>query len=527
VDAEVYGATMRSLLRLTADGHWATDLAAAPIDGSSVVPDRKGSGFSVKVRLKPGLRWSDGQPLTMADFKATRQWVLDPNQPGINALDWQKVDRIDVSGDGLSATYHFADVAPDWMSIVGLNPPLPQHYLASVPPANGATAYPLSDSVASAPVSGPYRYEHASAQEVDLVRNDQWTASHRPYLDRIVFRTFSEDKDSLESAVSDGSVDVGLDFTADDLTVLGRVPAGQAQVEVVPTWRYEHFDINTAARGPGQGLAALANPDVRWGIAQAIDRAGLYRAMYPLGAERVGEACVNAPTNSFWIRADAASLCPTVDPAAANATLDKAGYARGANGVRVDPKTRQPLELRFCTSDDPAHHAASEYLVEALDAIGIRLDPTFVDATTVLSADWSDVDATTACSLARGTYDVALDSTPLGLDLVSDYYLAYHSSQIPSDANQGSGFNYVRFRSGPMDAALDTLRRTIDPAAAVQAAAAVQHFYVVGDAEIPLYFRPTVATVANRVHNVEPNPTGIVSASDLWNVEDWWVESGG
>jgi len=185
VDAEVLGATMRSLLRLTADGRWATDLAADPIDGSSIVRDRTGTGFSVKVTLKPGLRWSDGQPLTLADWAFTRQWILDKGQNGVNALDWQKIDRIDVAKDGLSGAFHFADASTDWLSIVGLDPPLPKHYLADVKPAAGATAYPLSDAVASAPVSGPYRYESASPAAVVLVRNPEWHAgAHPPYLDR-------------------------------------------------------------------------------------------------------------------------------------------------------------------------------------------------------------------------------------------------------------------------------------------------------------------------------------------------------
>ncbi|HEY3524207.1 MAG TPA: hypothetical protein VGK63_10940, partial [Candidatus Limnocylindrales bacterium] len=67
VNAEVLGATTRSLLALTNDGRWSTELAAAPIDGSSVTRDSDGTGFFVRVRLRPGLRWSDGEPLTMND----------------------------------------------------------------------------------------------------------------------------------------------------------------------------------------------------------------------------------------------------------------------------------------------------------------------------------------------------------------------------------------------------------------------------------------------------------------------------
>jgi len=524
VNAEVFGATMRSLLRLTADGHWAPSLAAAPIDGSSIVRDKTGPGFSVRVRLRPGLRWSDGEPLTMTDFKFTREWVLDDKQAGIDTKDWGKVDRVDVAQDGMSGSFHFSDATTDWLPIVGLNPPLPAHYLANIEPADGQRAYPLSDAVADAPVSGPYRYASASAAQVVLVRNDQWHADRAPYLDRVTIRTFGDDKDQLETAIADGTIDVGLDFTADDLSVLGRLPPERGALSIVPTWLYEHLDINTGGPTLGNGHPALGDTHLRAAIAQAIDRPGVYRAAYPVGSDSVGRACTNAPVNSWWSEPNADSLCPTLDAAAANAALDAGGYRLGGDGIRVDPKSGRRLELRLCAPTDVAHRAEAEFLVEALARIGIRLDPTYVDATTVLLADWSEVDPSTTCNLAHGTYDLALYSSPLGLDLVSDYYLAYHSSQIPTAANDGVGFNYIRFRNTPMNVALDALRGAIDPAAALTAVRRVQQLYRDLVAEIPLFFRPSVSTIASRVRNVAPNPVGSpLLASDLWNVEDWWI----
>ncbi|HEU4672770.1 MAG TPA: ABC transporter substrate-binding protein [Candidatus Limnocylindrales bacterium] len=528
VNAEVLGATTRSLLALTDDGRWATELAAAPIDGASVTRDKEGTGFSVRVKLRSGLRWSDGEPLTMDDFAFARSWVLAADQGTVDPRNWQTVDRITVADDGLSASYHFADVTPDWLAVVGLNPPLPEHAMKDLPPSAAASAFPLSDAAARIPVDGPFRYASAGSTGVSLVRNERWVDGGRgAYLDRLTFRAFVDDKDQLESAIADGSVDVGLGLTADDLTVLGRLSPDQAAIDVVPTWRLEHLDLNASGDGPGSGLPALTDRAVRSAIVGSIDRAGLYAATYPLGGDRVGQACSIAPANSFWIASGIAAACPTVDASAAAGALDAAGYERGPDGVRVDPKTGQPLSLRLCTSDDLAHHTGAQYLADALAPVGVRVEPLFVDPAAVLFADWGDATAATACNLARGTFDAALYSSSLGLDLVSDYFLSLHSSQIPSDANDGAGFNYVRYDGNQMDAALESLRAAVDPADALAAVDRVQQLAAATDAVVPLYFRPSVGAIGRRARNVAPTPAAPAGiGSDLWNVEDWWEASG-
>ena len=51
---EVFAATMRTLLRVTTDGHWQPDLAADPITyAGSVVTDQTGTGFTVHLTLRP------------------------------------------------------------------------------------------------------------------------------------------------------------------------------------------------------------------------------------------------------------------------------------------------------------------------------------------------------------------------------------------------------------------------------------------------------------------------------------------
>lgn len=529
-NSEVLAATMRSLLTITSDGRWKPDLAAQPITfGSSVKRDSKGRGFTVHVTLKPGLKWSDGAPLTLADLTFTRQWVLDRNQVGINTFGWEHVDRINVSPDGLGADVHFPQPTPDWLTVIGRNPLLPRHYVKQFPITNAIAAYPLSPAIARAAVSGPFRYVTASPDAIVLARNDNWAAGdHAPYLDAVTFRFFADDKDTLENAFTGGAVDVALNLRIGDYAAIKDVSPRVGRPVIVPMWEYEHLDMNEAGLGPGRGTPALTDLRVRQAIAMAIDRGALYAAAFPGASPPSTPACVNAAPTNYWYLPGAETMCPPVDVAGANRLLDGAGYARGADGIRVDPKTGQPLVFDHCTSDTGVRKAGVRYLAGAFRAIGITLTAQFVDSAGTLFAAWPDVPAATPCNLARGTFDTAQFSSVLGLGVSNDYYFRYHSGQIPSDANNGSGFNYLRVTDPAMDAALTTLKTAIDPKVQVEAAYDVQQISAQQVLEVPLYYVSAVRGISARLHNFLADPgassSNIPAAStDLWNVEDWWV----
>ena len=72
--------------------------------------------------------------------------------------------------------------------------------------------------------------------------------------------------------------------------------------------------------------------------------------------------------------------------------------------------------------------------------------------------------ADTKCNLAHGNYDTSEFAYVLSFDLYGNYYYSYHSEQIPTDANKGNGYNYLRLINSDMDAAIDVLKQAIKPA---------------------------------------------------------------
>ena len=240
--------------------------------------------------------------------------------------------------------------------------------------------------------------------------------------------------------------------------------------------------------------------------------------MFPGSPYPDDNPCTNATPTNYWQLPDAECLPFNVD--AANAALDAAGYRLGADGIRVDPKTSTPLTFENCTLQTGFRELGAEFLAKSLMAIGIKLNLSFVDGTTVLFAAWPDLAADTKCNLAHGTYDLAEYAYILSFDLFGNYYYSYHSEQIPTEANKGNGYNNLRLDDPDMDAAIDVLRKAINPADQVQATYKIQDLYIANVPEIVLYYRAEARGVSVKLRNFLKNPS---TSSDMWNIQDWWI----
>jgi peptide/nickel transport system substrate-binding protein len=522
-EANVYANTFHSLLQFSADFKYIPQLAADPIpttDNGGVTLGENGDAMTVTWKLRDGLKWSDGEPLTCDDFKYAWEWVLDPDNVGVITSGSEDITNFECASD-TDMIWHFDKIYEGYLSM--MTSPLPRHYLGKIPvkdPVNGAGFRP--DEVASLPVSGPFKFESVTPQaELRLVRNDNFQNARTgqpALLDGIVFKWYG-DPDAMIAGFRNGEIDVAYDLQDSDLP---KVEDLGDQVSAVPALLYEFlrpnwaaipFDTakglggcsrNAAVQDRGTGCPT-ADPAIREAIAYAIDK-------NEINTRLLGGNTVIANTNispAAWFYAD--TPAPGFDPEKAKQILADGGWT-DSDGDGIVEKDGTAAKIELCTTTRQVRQDTLALISSWLKAVGIDsvINPV---ASSDIFADFNEGTAETPCVLSHNNFDVAEHAYSSSIDPLGNYF-NYHSSQF-----RPNGQNEAQIKDDAVDAAMDGVKNNVDFAKVREAMAEFQKVYVENTLEVPLYYRKTVELHAPAVGNFGGNGT---QAGSNWNSEDWY-----
>jgi peptide/nickel transport system substrate-binding protein len=477
-----------------------------------------GVSMAVDLKLRPGLRWSDGTPITADDLIFTVDAICSAAFP---TLDPGGFDHI-ASQERRSATeviWHFAPrprgscgLAADLGS--GLYPPLqllgsrarllPAHRLAAIPVA----AWP-ADPFFQHPdvVSGPFVFRDAIAGRLlDLAANPSYAVgrAHGAWLDGITYR-FYNGKAALIAGLQAGEADVGFHLLPGDGAELSATAGSR-----LLTKASLQGELLSPNHGPntGTGLAPpwVGDPVVLQALDDATDRPALDTLAF-------GGRSTITPGLFPAILGLGPATVPRRALDAARQALDGDGWKAGADGVRSKSGRRLAFTLLTVCDSEPRQLEQSllaRQWAEAGFAVTSSCQPR---AHFFASFAQGGTNAT-------GAYDMSLYSNTWEPDPAVWAPFAA-AAEIPGPAN-AAGRNWGRCQDPALEryftagsASLDVSRR----ATAYLEAAAEWLLY---GCTIPLVEWPSVIERTDRLHNFAPNPT---LAMDTWNASDWWLSA--
>ncbi len=465
-----------------------------------------GAGMDVTYQLRPGLRWSDGQPITPEDVIFTFQAIRE--LPGAPQEGYDLITGVAPSGDR-GVVVHFRSVYASYLELFPVV--LPAHRLGNVPPADlvGDRYWARPDVV-----SGPFQVASMSATRIVLTPNPHYAdgragmpfLAHPAYAARLVFEGFPS-RQAVLAEMEAGDVQVGLDMTERELPTIARLQ--DQRVVLIPSLAYEQVSLNQADPNPATGRPPpwAGDPTVAEALDLAIDRPALRRGpgdgRSPLTAGPISPLLT-------WAY-DPGLSPPSYDLARARRLLDADGWKPGPGGVRAKDGRRLAFTLTG-PAGEPVRADEEDILVQSWRQLGA--DVQISDAPPqLLLAPYQQ-----GGLLARGMYEAAIWSwiPPVDPDV---WYTIFTSTQAPDPSNP-DGQNFSRCHDPAIDQALARARGTLDPSARADAYRAFQHAYLQARCELPLLQHLDIGIASPRLHNFAPNAS---PAGNTWNVDDWWL----
>ncbi len=530
----------------TTGNTWATRLVLAPVLPSAFVVDDNGNSVgnqalatsaelvstkpqTIVYTLNPKAVWSDGVPITAADFifawDEQRGSPADPDVPlngAASSAGYRDIKSVKGSNHGHTVTVVFKTPYTDWQML--FNNLLPAHVLARVGwnPAC-STVDPAVDLS-----GGPYEIQSVRPTQVVLVANPHWW-DEKPNLTRITIR-IANGPTQLSAWKRRGLAQVvqPSDFGPTFLQVATADDLASSQVNISSSFLQLEFSTSSPA---------TAVPTVRQALAHAVDRQALVQAVVGFADPNIvpaqshlyvqtQNAYPQSPTPTSPNPLDAASATttstttpahpstaaypPTDEPQLTARLLASAGDIVNADGQWASP-TGEPLSFRLVVdgSDSWAVQTA-DLIAHQLGKVGLTVSVTAAASSGAAGAD-----------LAAGAADMAL--LPFDTGPYPSVTQSWYTPSLGPPGQNGSQ-NWSNLDDPALNALFDKAVNSVPALNPVEAAP----YYTQADqllwtemVALPLFAEPSVLVWSNRLDNVAPNVHG---PGLLWNPGLWELQ---
>jgi len=305
---------------------------------------------ALRYRMRRGVRWSDGQPVTAADVVFTYALFADPRVASPRQDDVAQIDSVRAENDS-TVVFYFKRRYPDMLFASGI-PVVPRHVYEAAGPG-GIRGHPsFTDPVGHVVVSGPFTIGAWSrGSSITLVPNLYF--SPKPRLDRVVIRVVPEATTRVVE-VRNRAADFVRGISFDQVPqLLGPGSGLRVEREHKRFWEYIAYQESAHP--------AFADPQVRRALGMAIDVPGIIRA---LRMEGFTQQAAGPYSPIFRDLFDSTRMKPLpYDTAGAKRILEARGW-RDADGDGVREKDGQPLRFTLLTNSGNARRADVSQIVQ-------------------------------------------------------------------------------------------------------------------------------------------------------------------
>ncbi|PKL77800.1 MAG: hypothetical protein CVV27_04535 [Candidatus Melainabacteria bacterium HGW-Melainabacteria-1] len=479
---EIYNLIFSGLIQENARAELEADLVTiVPTAANGLVKMQPNGEMSVTYKLRSGLKWHDGHPLTAEDLLFTWQVHTDPKVKYPPTPGYEQIRLVEIVNSE-TAIVHFHRPYGDYYRL--FRHVLPRHSFRSK-----HWAFAKDHPYNRHPVgSGPFALKDWSRGQSAILDANPLYHRARPKLDQIRYAFKPADYHAIKDALSwadDAEILRGMSIASYDY--LKNRP--ELDLHVISNGQIEYLLFN-------QQHPALADRRVRRALAFATDRKAISDLLLGLAEPAYSDQLrdswkYNPQTENFYGN----------NPSQARHNLQMAGWQGDDSSVRS--KNGQPLELTLTLAmGNKAHQLVGRYLQQAWKDVGIDLKVKNV-APRVLH---EDLLPTGDFELTLGTWTQHPGETP---------FRRWHSTQAPPQ-----GLNYARFSDYQVDEITRALQSAVNLSEQKRLYSQLGALVAEQLPALPLYYGAVLEANRKSLHNYFPN----AHMGTTWNSYSWWLE---
>ena len=468
-------------------------------DGTWVV--NKDGTMKTVWKLRKGIKWADGQPVTAQDYVFSWKMDLSDKVQVVSRDTQEKVAKVETPDDYTLVVYWKTPTIWAQYSPLGAGV-YPAHILKPIFDKNPADIN--SCDYNTKPVyNGPYEVESWSPGNYIILKKnpDYWAG--QGLIDTFIYR-FTPDTNTMLMQLMAGKLDMTMPGIGID------IPQAEAarkngltktfDIRYVSSVYWEHVTLNLTDQ-------FLKDINLRKALMFALDRKEMVRKIF-MGKRQIAYGPM--PPGMAAFNKSLIGKYP-YDPAKAKEILKNAGYTWDSSGNLINPDGKKVV----INIEGPAGYAEREAEIEFMlkywkDNLGIS--GSYVPKSwSKLIDDWY-----------AGTFQGALFAWGSDPAEICEFTL-YNSTQIPTKENGMAGQNFTRISDPELDKWTKICNDSVDPKVRMDASKKIQAIVYDKLPELYLNIHVSVWVIRKGLVGTEGYDLNAVTPSS-WNAQYWYWE---
>ncbi|ATG47446.1 peptide ABC transporter substrate-binding protein [Celeribacter ethanolicus] len=512
-ELEVGSLVLEPLARYDAEGNMVPFLA-------ETVPTVENGGVSedlmnVTWKLKPGLLWSDGKPLTSEDVRFTWEYCTSEGGGCSQSEKYNDVADVEIVDD-LTVIVHFSVPKPfPYGPFVGNQAPIIQK--AQFADCTGEAMASCTDQNFAPIGTGPFVVDEFKTNDVvSMSANPNYRDPNKPAFATATVKGGGDAAAAGRSVLETGEFDYAWNLQLSPEVLADMESKGKGKLVSAFGTLVERIMVNYTDPDPALGdeRATAAHPHpilsdkaVRQALSMAIDR----ELLVEIGYGAAGKVTCNVLPAPAIYASTANDACMVQDIEGAKALLEADGWIMGSDGIRE--KDGKKLSLLFQSSTNAVRQDFQAIIKQWWNEIGVEVELRNIDSSVFFGGDAGSPD-----TFQKFFADVEMYANNFDGTDPEAYMANWECKQAPRPETQWQGNNMPRYCTEEYDALVAEMAKTGDLTKRAELAKAMNDMLMQDYAVIPLVYRGRVSAASNTLGGVEINAWD----SELWNAADWY-----